>query len=58
MRRRSYRRRRGKDLLVLLSLGAGVGTIVGLLLGDIRFGVLVGIILGGIFGLSLTLRRR
>ncbi|MCI2425183.1 hypothetical protein LM597_01175 [Candidatus Acetothermia bacterium] len=58
MSRRASQRRRWGDLLILLLMGAGVGTIVGLVLGDIRFGAFIGIILGGGFGLSLTLRRR
>ena len=51
-------RTRAKHLVVLLPLGLVVGTAVGAIFGDVRFGVLAGLGLGIVLSGLLTLRAR
>ena len=47
---------RWRHVVILLPLGAAIGSIVGLLMRDLWFGARVGAILGGLFGLLLAIR--
>lgn len=49
-------RSRFRHLLFLLPLGAGIGLLIGLVFGDLKFGVLVGTGFGTAYALLLTIR--
>ncbi len=51
-------RSRAKHLVILLPLGLVVGTAIGAIFGDVRFGVLAGLGLGIVLSGLFTLRAR
>ena len=55
---RRLARSRARHFLVLLPLGAAVGTLVGAALQDVLFGLAVGSILGVLFAALFTFRVR